>query len=59
MTQNGGQARPAGAPQNGNQAKRPADDAQKGQQSWQSKNFMADDDDEFEFEFLNYDGEDE
>ena len=57
--QNGGQARPAGAPQNGNQAKKPADGAQKGQQSWQSKNFMADDDDEFEFEFLNYDGEDE
>ena len=26
---------------------------------WQSKNFMADDDDEFEFEFLNYDGEEE
>ena len=57
--QNGGQARPAGTPQNGNQAKKPADGVQKGQQSWQSKNFMADDDDEFEFEFLNYDGEDE
>jgi len=28
------------------------------QPGWQSKNFMADDD-EFEFEFLNYDGEEE
>ena len=28
-------------------------------QSWQSKNFMADDDDEFEFEFLNWDGSEE
>ncbi len=25
-------------------------------QGWQSKNFMTDDDDEFEFEFLNVDG---
>ena len=39
--------RPAGAQQT---AKKPG---------WQSKNFMADDDDEFEFEFLNYDGEEE
>ena len=39
--------RPAGAQQ---MAKKPG---------WQSKNFMADDDDEFEFEFLNYDGEEE
>lgn len=31
----------------------------KAPQTWQSKNFMADEDDEFEFEFLNYDGEDE
>ena len=26
---------------------------------WQAKNFMADDEDDFEFEFLNYDGDDE
>lgn len=26
---------------------------------WKSKNFMTDDDDEFEFEFLNWDGEDD
>lgn len=30
-----------------------------GQQGWQSKNFMSDDDDEFEFGFLNYDGTEE
>ena len=29
------------------------------QPGWQAKNFMADDDDEFEFEFLNYDGDEE
>lgn len=28
-------------------------------QGWQSKNFMADDEEEFDFEFLNVDGEDE
>ncbi len=28
-------------------------------QAWQSKNFMADDDDDLEFEFLNWDGTDE
>ncbi len=28
-------------------------------QTWQSKNFAADEDDEFEFEFLNWDGNDE
>lgn len=27
-------------------------------QTWQSKNFVNDDDDEFEFEFLNWDGDD-
>ncbi len=58
-------ARPAGAPQG---QQRPAAQGQRpqgnrpaqGQQSpgWQSKNFMADED-EFEFEFLNYDGDDE
>lgn len=30
-----------------------------GQQGWQSKNFMSEDDDEFEFGFLNYDGTEE
>ena len=41
--------RPAGAPQGSAQGARPA----------APKNFMADDDDEFEFEFLNYDGDEE
>lgn len=60
--------RPAGAPQAQQrpaaqgqrpQGGRPAGSAQ-GQQNpgWQSKNFMADDD-EFEFEFLNYEGDDQ
>lgn len=58
-------ARPAGAPQ----GQKPAEarqgqsaSAQKpaqGQQGWKSKNFMSDDDDEFEFGFLNYDGTEE
>lgn len=62
--QNAG-GRPAGAPQG---QQRPAAQGQRpqgnrpaqGQQSpgWQSKNFMADED-EFEFEFLNYDGDDQ
>lgn len=62
--QNAG-GRPAGAPQG---QQRPAAQGQRpqgnrpaqGQQSpgWQSKNFMEDED-EFEFEFLNYDGDDE
>lgn len=43
--------RPAGVPQG-------AKPAQGGAQKAQPKNFMADDD-EFEFEFLNYDGDDE
>lgn len=30
-----------------------------GQQGWKSKNFMSEDDDEFEFGFLNYDGTEE
>ena len=53
------------APQNGRpapQVDRPVKPAQNngGQQdpSWKSKNFMSDDD-EFEFEFLNWDGEEE
>jgi len=53
--------RPAGAPQ----AQKPVQGGAKpenkqgnSQPGWQSKNFMADDD-EFEFEFLNYDGEEE
>lgn len=32
---------------------------QKPAQGWQSKNFMSEDDDEFEFGFLNYDGTEE
>jgi len=63
-------ARPAGASQGQRpqSQQRPAAQGQRpqgnrpaqGQQSpgWQSKNFMADED-EFEFEFLNYDGDDE
>ena len=59
-------ARPAGAPaQSGapqaerkpvQQKQKQADNSQN--PGWKSKNFMADDD-EFEFEFLNWDGEDE
>ncbi len=36
---------------------RPAENM--GKQSWQSKNFVADEDDDFEFEFLNWDGNEE
>ena len=54
--------RPSGAPQSQRpgtapQGQRPSGTTQGGGKP-QSKNFMADDD-EFEFEFLNYDGEDE
>ncbi len=58
-------ARPAEAGQGSGQrpgGTRPAGGAQRSgnaEQSWQSRNFMADDDDEFEFEFLNYDGDEE
>ena len=67
-------ARPAGAPQGQRpagapQGQRPQGTPQAAQnqtsknagqgQSWQSKNFMADDDDEFEFEFLSYENDDE
>lgn len=38
-------------------AQTPAEEVNK--QTWQSKNFAADDDDEFEFEFLNWDGREE
>lgn len=62
--------RHGGAPQGQKPAgERPADarqgqsaSAQKpaqGQQGWKSKNFMSEDDDEFEFGFLNYDGTEE
>lgn len=53
-------------PSGSSQGQRPAESRQgqsnsgekpaKGQQGWQSKNFMSEDDDEFEFGFLNYDG---
>lgn len=49
-----GQQRPASQGQRP-QGNRPAQGQQPG---WQSKNFMADED-EFEFEFLNYDGDDQ
>ena len=58
-------ARPAEAGQGSGQrpgGTRSAGGAQRSgnaEQSWQSRNFMADDDDEFEFEFLNYDGDEE
>ncbi len=61
--------RPAGAPQGQRpvgapQGQRPVEPAQPSKagaqgQAWQSKNFMADEEDEFEFEFLNYDGDEE
>jgi len=48
--------RPTGAPQaSQEQAAKNPDQGQ----AWQSKNFMADDEDEFEFEFLSYDNDDE
>ena len=63
------ETKPAGAnPSNASQGPAPGGQtsgAQKqskpgnGQPGWQSRNFMADDDDEFEFEFLNYDGDEE
>ncbi len=49
----------AGAAQSAKQGKTQPPKSAKTPQTWQSKNFMADEDDEFEFEFLNYDGEDE
>ena len=58
-TENPGQGqRPSGAPQaQSGQSKQQSNST--GSQGWKSKNFMAGEDDEFEFEFLNYDGEDE
>ncbi len=62
--QGGPQGRPSGNPQGqrsqGNASGSQNNSGQKPdrrQQGWQSKNFMSDDD-EFEFEFLNYDGND-
>ena len=59
-------SRPQGAAQG---QQRPAPQSQRPQgggteqarqnSGWQAKNFMADDEDDFEFEFLNYDGDDE
>lgn len=62
--------RPAGAPQGQKPAGERSADARQGQstsaqkpaqgqQGWKSKNFMSEDDDEFEFGFLNYDGTEE
>lgn len=50
-------ARPAGGAQT--PAAKQAEKSGAARQGWQSKNFMAEDDDEFEFEFLNYDGEED
>lgn len=50
--------RPAGTSQ-GQSPSKPQPQSAGGSQGWQSKNFMAGDDDEFEFEFLNYDGDEE
>ncbi len=61
-------ARPAGASQAGARpgeggkppvASKQAANSGNARQGWQSKNFMAEDDDEFEFEFLNCDGDEE
>lgn len=70
-----GAQRPQGTRPANAQGKRPAEEpgrqgspdrqgsserkAAQGQQGWQSKNFMSEDDDEFEFGFLNYDGTEE
>lgn len=53
--------RPAGAPPQGNRpvnAPKPQQENKVQNPGWKSKNFMAEDD-EFEFEFLNWDGDDE
>lgn len=47
--------RPAGTSQGQSASSKPSGSSQ----GWQSKNFMANEDDEFEFEFLNYDGDEE
>lgn len=59
------QSRPASAPQGGaapasqtRPAQQPAPGKDGAKPEWKSKNFMSDDDD-FEFEFLNWDGEDD
>jgi len=55
-------ARPAGAPQGQRPAGVPGEQTAKNSaqgQNWQSKNFMADDDEEFEFEFLSYDNDED
>lgn len=44
-------------PQNKPVQQKPVENVNK--QTWQSKNFAAEEDDEFEFEFLNWDGNDE
>lgn len=44
-------------PQNKPAQQKPVENPNK--QTWQSKNFAAEEDDEFEFEFLNWDGNDE
>lgn len=54
--------RPSEASRESGSAERQGTSGQKpaqGQQGWQSKNFMSEDDDEFEFGFLNYDGTEE
>lgn len=50
-------AKPAAKPQ-GNAVQKPANTA-KPNQEWKSKNFMSDDEDDFEYDFLNWDGDEE
>lgn len=54
-------ARPAGAPQGARPQGAPQGSQEQAAKSkdFQSRNFMADEDDEFEFEFLSYDSDDE
>ena len=52
-------ARPAGGAQSQRSAGAPQGQKQTGSQGWKSRNFMSEDDDEFEFEFLNYEGDEE
>lgn len=56
---NSGQGqRSSGAPQGQNRQSK-QQPKPSGSQGWKSKNFMANEEDEFEFEFLNHDGDDE
>ena len=54
-----GGRRPEGTPGQASQGGKQRQAVQGGGQKAQPKNFMAEDDDDFDFEFLNYDGEEE